>query len=442
MIIADNALRARAREGRPVQVALLGAGFMGRGLVNHIERYVPGMRVAGVFSRDVEKARMAYIGAGVGDVVMATTKQEVESAIRSSTGVITDDASLLCTADGIEAIVEVTGSVEFGAKMAMHAIRSGKHLLLNAELDATLGPILKQYGDAADVVVSTCDGDQPGTELNLFRFVRGMGLKPLLCGNIKALLDFYRTPETQKGFAEKWKQNPVLCTSFADGSKISFEQAVVGNATGMGVARRGMYGYRHDGHVDQLVNRYDVEELESLGGIVDYVIGSQPSPGVFVLATCEDKMERHYLNMYKMGEGPLYSFYAPYHLCHLEAPFSIARAVLFHDATATPIGAPVVDVIAIAKRDLNPGDRLDGIGGYTTYGQCENASTVFSEQLLPQGLSDRCEVIRPIRRDQAISYQDVRLPAGRVCDTLRAEQDAMWGLPSTAAKQEAVGSLA
>jgi predicted homoserine dehydrogenase-like protein len=422
MIIVDRHLQQREQAGKPIQVALLGSGFMGRGLTNHIENYVPGMRIAGVFSRHLHNAARAYQQANVTDVIAANTLGAVEDAIRGRKPVVTTDASLLCSAQGIDVVIDVTGSVPFGAEMVSLAIRNGKHVLINAELDATLGPILKVHADQRGVVLSAIDGDQPGTELNLFRSVQGMGMTPLMCGNIKALLDHYRTPETQRGFAEKWKQNPVLCTSFADASKISFEQAVVANATGMGVAKRGMLGRRHDAHVDSLTTAFDIDELKSWGGVVDYVIGAQPSPGVFILATTEDKHQRHYLNMYKMGEGPLYCFYAPYHLAHLETPFSIARAMVFHDATSTPIGAPVVDVVALAKRDLRPGDKLDGPGGYTVYGACENAGVAADENLLPIALSEDCEVVREIGRDQALTYADVRLPANRHCDALRNEQ--------------------
>lgn len=423
MIIVDTQLNERERAGRPIQVALLGAGFMGRGLANHIENYVPGMRIAGIFSRSLNHAALAYRQANVPNVAQAGTLAEVEDSVRRNRPVITSDASLLCTASGIDVVVDVTGSVDFGAGMAALAISHRKHVLINAELDATLGPILKARADRNGVILSAIDGDQPGTELNLYRYVRGMGMTPLMCGNIKALLDPYRTPETQRGFAEKWGQNPVLCTGFADGSKISFEQAVVANATGMGVARRGMLGYRHDEHVDSLTRKFDCDQLKEWGGVVDYVIGAQPSPGVFVLATTEDRQQQHYLNMYKMGQGPLYCFYAPYHLCHLETPFSIARAVLFDDATSAPIGGPVVDVVAIAKKDLRPGDRLDGIGGYTAYGHCENSAVVRADSLLTLGLAEDCEVIREVPKDQAISYTDVRPPADRFSHMLRAEQD-------------------
>src|SRR5207247_1988410 len=119
-----------------------------------------------------------------------------------------------------------------------------------------------------------CDGDQPGVQMNLYRFVKGLGLTPLLCGNIKGLQDHYRNPTTQEGYATKWGLSPQMATSFADGTKISFEQAIVANGTGMRVAQRGMLGYEVSSHVDELTDRYDIEQLRALGGIVDYVVGA------------------------------------------------------------------------------------------------------------------------------------------------------------------------
>jgi predicted homoserine dehydrogenase-like protein len=295
---------------------------------------------------------------------------------------------------------------------------------MNAELDGTVGPILKVYADRAGVILTAADGDQPGVQMNLYRFVKSIGLTPLLCGNIKGLQDPYRTPATQQGFAERWGQNVNMVTSFADGTKISFEQAIVANGTGMRVARRGMYGYDHAGHVDELTKRYDVDELRGLGGIVDYVVGSKPAPGVFVFGAHDDPKQRHYLNLYKLGEGPLYSFYTPYHLCHFEVPLSVARAVLFNDPVLQPLGGPLVDVVATAKRDLRAGETIDALGGYMTYGQCENADVVQRDALLPMGIAAGCELVRAVAKDEVLTYADVGLPPNRLSDRLRAEQEA------------------
>ena len=149
-----------------------------------------------------------------------------------------------------------------------------------------------------------------------------------------------------------------MATNFADGTKISFEQAVTANGVGMCVARRGMLGYEHRGHVDELTTRYDVDELRAFGGIVDYVIGAAPGPGIFVLAAATQAWQPAYLRLYKMGDGPLYSFYAPFHLCHFEMPFTVARVALRGDAALAPLAGPRVEVVATAKRDLKVGETL------------------------------------------------------------------------------------
>ena len=423
MIIVDTALRRREEEGRPIRVALVGAGFMGRGLLNQILHSTPGMTVSAIVNRTVPKAERAFAEAGITAVRRVSTVAETESAIRANVPVVSDDFEAVVAAEQIEAVVDVTGAVEYGCRLAVFAIEHGKHLvLMNAEVDGTVGPVLSLRAKTAGVVLTGCDGDQPGVQMNLVRFVRGIGLRPLVCGNIKGLQDPYRTPTTQKGFAERWGQDPHMVTSFADGTKISFEQALVANATGMTVAQRGMRGLQHDGHVDELTSTYDVAALEQLGGVVDYTVGSKPGPGVFVLATHDDPKQRHYLDLYKLGTGPLYSFYTPYHLCHFEVPQTVARAVLFGDATIAPLGAPTVEVVATAKRDLKAGEVLDGLGGYDTYGVAERSDITASDALLPIGVAEGCTLRRDVAKDAVLRYEDVDLPAGRLVDDLRAAQ--------------------
>lgn len=296
---------------------------------------------------------------------------------------------------------------------------------MNAELDGTIGPILKKYADENGVVLTNVDGDQPGVIMNLYRFVKKIGLKPVLCGNIKGLHDPYRNPTTQEAFAKQWGQKAHMVTSFADGSKISFENTIVANGTGMRVAKRGMHGPTVDSGtpITDAVKWYPLEDLLEGPGIVDYVVGAVPGPGVYVLGTTEDPIQKHYLNLYKLGEGPLYCFYTPYHLCHFEVPNTIARAVIFDDAALTPMrNKPFVEVITVAKIDLKKGDKLDGIGFYMTYGLCENTETARKENLLPIGLSEDCVLTRDIKKDEVLTFDDVTLPEGRLCDELWREQ--------------------
>jgi predicted homoserine dehydrogenase-like protein len=426
MHIVDTALRRREEEGAPIRVGVLGAGFMAAGLVNQIVNTTPGMVVACIANRTAAKAREIAVAAGA-TVTTVDTAADLAAAIDAGRCAVTDDPFLMCESDRVDAIVDVTGAIEYSAHVVLRAIDHGKHVvLMNAELDGTVGPILKTYADRAGVIVTGCDGDQPGVQMNLYRFVRGLGLTPLVCGNIKGLQDPYRTPTTQAAFAQRWGQNPTMVTSFADGTKISFEQAIVANATGMSVSKLGMEGRDFDGHVDELTTMYDVDELRRSGGVVDYVVGSKPGPGVFVLATHDDPKQRHYLDLYKLGSGPLYSFYTPYHLCHFEVPNSVARAVIFGDAVLQPLDGPRVDVVATAKQDLREGQEIDGLGCYDTYGQAENHQRVRDERMLPIGLAEGCRLVRDVPKDAVLTYDDVEVPSGRLADELRAEQDLRW----------------
>jgi predicted homoserine dehydrogenase-like protein len=425
-MIYDTLLRKRAEAGKPIRVGMFGAGFMAKGITNQIVNSVPGMELLVICNRDIDKARKAYNIAGVEDVAVVETDAALAECIAKGRVAITNDPMLLCNAD-LDCLIDATGAIEYGAMITLAAIDAGKHMVsMNAELDGTVGPLLKRRADAAGVIFTGSDGDQPGVQMNLFRFVKSIGLTPLVCGNIKGLQDPYRNPTTQEGFARQWGQDPAMVTSFADGTKISFEQAIVANATGMSVAKRGMIGLNHQGHVDDLTTMYDVDMLRACGGAVDYTVGSKPGPGVFVLATHDDPKQQHYLNLYKLGKGPLYSFYTPYHLCHFEVPISVARLVLCQDAVLQPLDGPRVDVVATTKTPLVAGDVIDGLGGYKTYGQAERYDVSRAENLLPIGLAEGCRLKRDLPRDAVLTYDDVEIPAGRLIDRLRAEQDAIY----------------
>ncbi|GAB49293.1 NAD(P)H-dependent oxidoreductase [Mobilicoccus pelagius] len=434
MIVTDTLLAAR--KDNPIKVGIAGPGFMAKGLINHIMNTKTGMTVGVVYARTPEKGVAALENAGIArdDIVVVDNPGAADAAMESGKVAVTGDHTVM-TRSAVACVVDCTGSVEFGCRLALDTLAGGKHLvLMNAEVDATVGPILAKKFTEAGLVYTGCDGDQPGVQMNLIRFVRGLGLTPLVAGNIKGLQDPYRTPTTQEGFAKKWGQDPHMVTSFADGTKVSVEQALVANAAGLSVHQRGCLQRDHHGHVDELTTMYDVDELKELGGAVDYVVGAKPGPGVYVLATHDDPKQQHYLNLYKLGEGPLYSFYTPYHLCHFEVPNTVARAVLLGDATIRPLPqAPKVEVITVAKKDLKAGETLDALGGYTYYGECEKAPIAAKERLVPVGLAEGCVLTRDIAKDEAISYDDVTVPEGRLADELRREQDETYPQPEVRA---------
>jgi len=423
MIIVDRALRAREEEGRPIRVGMIGAGFMGQGLTNQIENSVPGMRMAAIFNRHPQRAVDVYEYAGHENVTTTASQPEFDNLVAQGKPVVGEDPFLLSRCPDIDVLIDVTGSVEFGAHVILDAFEHGKPVvLMNAEVDATIGPILRVYAKRHGQILSACDGDEPGLQMNLVRWVQGLGLTPRVVCNIKGLQDPYRNPTTQQGWAERWGQNAAMVTSFADGSKISFEQTIVANATGFTVLERGMSrGATFEGSVMDTPSMYDIDQLRELGGVVNYTVGP-PLVKAYVLAEHDDPKQRHYLELYKMGDGPLYPFWIPYHLVHFETPFSIARVVLFNDELAPPLDGPVVEVCAVAKRDLKAGEILDEYGMYTTYGEAVGVAEMSSGRYLPEGLVEGCILTRDIGRDEVLTYSDVKLPKGRLADRLRAEQ--------------------
>lgn len=439
MIIVDKALARRAAEGRPIRVGMIGAGFQARGIAQQLLTHTPGIRLCAIANRSVDRAIACFQQAGI-EPAIADSPAALERAVAGETFAVTEDAVMLARTPGLDAIIEVTGTIEYAAQAVMAAISTGKHVIqMNAELDGTIGPILKKYADESGVIFTFSDGDQPGVQMNLLRFVRGMGIKPLVAGNIKGLHDLYRNPQTQAGFAAKWGQNAAMVASFADGTKISFEQAIVANGNGFEVAKRGMLGPDFSGGdptaplipLEQAVKTFAEQLHPEQRPIVDYVVGAHPGPGVFVIGTTDDPQQRHYLNLYKLGPGPFYLFSTPYHLCHFEVPGSVARAVLFGDAVLAPEGGPSVGVIAVAKTALSPGTIIQEFGGFEAYGVAENMAAVNEGGLLPIGIALGCTIVRDVAKDQPLTFDDVQIPEGRLVDRLYAEQMSTFFPPSS-----------
>lgn len=427
MIILDTALAKRAEEGRPVRVALVGAGYMARCIALQIVSSVRGMELVVIVNRTVEKAEAAFREADVTDPVRVGSSSELQQAIEAGRPAVTDDILAMCGAGAIDAVIEATGHVEFGTQVCFEALRNGKHVVtLSAEIDASVGPILKTYADSSGVVYTYTDGDEPGVGMNLHRFLDSMGYRPVLMGQLKGFLDRYRTPETQIGFAERYGQNPTVLASFADGSKLALEASVMGNATGFVPQVRGMKGYPL-AHINDMLAEFSADDFAQ-EGLVEYALGAAPHTGAFVICHNDHPAKRHLMGYLKMGEGPLYMFYQPYHLPPWQVAHSVGRAVVFNDPTITPRGAPVCDSISYAKRDLKAGERLDGMGGYTCYGLVERYEVCRQENFLPIAISLDCVLTRDVAKDEAITYADVTLPPDRLCDRLRVEQEERFPL--------------
>lgn len=423
----DTALSQRERDGQPVRVAIIGAGATGRAIALQLGTPVPGIRVAGIANRTPSHAERAFREAGIDEWTSSDSASAVEASIRRGLPVLTDDPSLLVRSPQVDVVLEVTGTVDFAAAVTLDAIDHGKHtVIVNAELDSLLGPILKTRADAAGVVLTNTDGDEPGVAMTLFRYLSTLGLRPVAAGNIKGMVDYYRNPDTQKAFAERHDQDVRKVTSFADATKLSMETTVLANATGFGVGKRGMFGPAC-ANVNEMASLLSSEAMLG-GGIVDYALGAAPHTGAFVVVHEENPLKRQQLGYYKMGTGPFYVFYTPFHLPHLQIASTIGRAAVLHDATVAPAAGPRCEVVAVAKRDLRAGERLDGIGGFCTYGLIDNATAARRMDALPMGLSEGCTLRHDVAKDQVLAASDVVMPADRLSDRLWAEQLARWPL--------------
>ena len=421
----DHLLAERAERGQPIRVGLVGAGAAGRAIALHLARTVPGIRLVAIANRTVAHASRAFAAAGVPRVREVRTATELDEAIEQAQYAIMADAELLCESSSIDVIVEATGTIEYAARIVLTALERAKHVVLvNAELDATLGPLLAHRAAQFGVVLTNTDGDEPGVAMTLLRYLRSLGLRPVAAGNLKGLLDYYRTPDTQRAFAERFGLNAQKTTSFADATKLSLEATILANATGFRVGKRGMYGPRC-ADVRELADLLPSDQMLT-DGLIDFALGAAPHTGAFVIVHEDDAEKRRLFAYGKMGDGPFYVFHTPFHLPHVQLASTIARAVLHGDATVAPLGAPVCETITVAKRDLRAGELLDGVGGYCAYGLIDNADAAVAAEALPIGVSEGCRLLRDIRKDDVVSYRDVELPPGRLVDRLRAEQQRLF----------------
>jgi predicted homoserine dehydrogenase-like protein len=421
----DDVLRVREAAGRPIRVGMVGAGATGRAIALQLGTPVPGMRLVAIANRTLENAERALREANIQDWRRASSVLGVESAIARGIPVLAQDPHLLTACENIDVIVEVTGTVEASVAVVLDAIDHRKHVVMvNAELDSLVGPILNERARQAGVVLTNTDGDEPGVAMTLLRYLRTLGLRPVAAGNIKGMVDYYRNPDTQQAFAKQNDQDPRKVTSFADATKLSMETTVLANATGFRAGRRGMYGPSCK-HVQEIAERLPADAMLDTG-LVDYALGAAPHTGAFVVVHEDSPLKKAQLAYYKLGNGPFYVFYTPFHLPHIQIASTIGRAVIYRDPTVAPMGGPVCEVVTIAKRDLKAGERLDGVGGFCAYGLIENATEARASEALPIGLSENCVLLRDKRKDDVVSFDDVELPAGRRVDALWREQQARW----------------
>lgn len=400
----------RSRAADPIRVAVAGTGFYGSGLVRQLGR-VAGIRPALVANRTLDRALAALDAAGIARSVVDVTDDPVDAARSIAAGrtVASRDIDLAAAVDGVEAVVEAVGTLEVGTRLALATVAAGRHFLAaNIETHVTVGPLLAAYAQAAGVVYSDLYGDEPALLTRLVGYCRGIGLEPLLAANCKGVLKPSATPETQAGFAAANGLQPWLATAAADGTKLNLEMNATANATGMPPTRMAMVG-------PVTTPATALDDLRALdlwrdGPVVDFILGL--SNGVIVVARApDDPAMRRDLRYLKMGDGPEYLFHDPRVMIHFEAPLSLGAAVVNGRPTIAPLGAPVADTVAVAKRDLAAGDRLDGIGGFDVRGAITTYRDARESHLLPVTFAEGVRMVRAVRRDEPIGWDDVEIEA-------------------------------
>ena len=396
---------------------------MGRGIAMQLQA-VHGVEPAIIVNRTTEAAINAWLSLGVArdEIVVSDDPRLIQIAVEQGLACVCRDLSAALALKEIEVLVEATGSIASGARSVLSAIHAGKHVVVvNAELDATLGCYLAERARQQGVVYGYGDGDQPGTLMRLMEWMDLLGFEVVAAVNCCETLNVRAMPHQCVPLAARMRTSQRVACSIADGTRMNLVSAIIANASGIVPEVRGMHGV----HTTLKDAVRDFSSVLGRSGVVDYACGGDFGAGVFVIGRCGD-WERvgHYCDYLQLGSGPDYLFFRPYHLCHMEVPLSVAEAVVYREPTLAPLGAPVADVLAIAKRDLKAGDVLDGIGGESYYGQVDTAER--GREFLPCGLAEGATVVRAVAADEPIPRDAVEFSQGDYIRNLRCLQETLF----------------
>jgi len=373
----------------PIKIGIIGCGAMGKGLF-YQSLITPGIKCVGIADIDVGKIHEAI----------------AELRPESGKPAVYEGGGSLAAAENIDVLIEASDSILPAGEFARTALKSGKHvIMMNAEADLAFGPELLALADANGAVYTSADGDQPAVISHLIRELKTWGLELVMAGNIKGFLDREATPAGIKSEADKRGLSAHMCCAMTDGTKLNIEMALLANAFDLRTARPGMMGPRA-GKVAEVFKLFDLDKVRASGRpVVDFVLGAEPDGGVFVVGHCQDPYQTRMLKYYKMGDGPYYLFYRPYHLCHIETMLTVARAVLDKQGILHPDYGHKTNVYAYAKKELKAGESLDGIGGCTCYGLIENVDS--GNDGIPIALSRGLKLKHDIKKGRKIKSSEV-----------------------------------
>ena len=396
------------RQG-PIRIAIAGAGYMAKGLLAqiHLSR---GIEVVAMASRNADKVRQLLNHNNMKDVL------------------ILDSVLDLPTVES-DIVVDLTGDVELGVKLALGSIEARRHILINAEADATVGPVLGAMAKRQGLVYTSMWGDEPALIKGLYDYASILGFQVHALGKFKGYQNHASNPDTVSSWAQQTNQNPYAIASFADGTKLAMEMCILSNGTDMVPDVEGMH-MREARFEDVLEMMKPISEggMIHQPGVIEVFIGPQPGGAVFAIIYCDDPEIMSSLRYYKMGEGPYYMLYYPYHMPGIEMIYGLYEMMILGKSSLKPIGVPVSDVCTIAKRNLKAGETLDAIGGYDYFGKIIRAKESMEKDYLPVGMAKDAVLLCDIMEGEHIRMSQVRINNHRMTMKLRLNyQDMLKG---------------
>ena len=435
-------LKARADTGRPVRVGLIGAGKFGSMILSQA-RHIEGMHIVGIADLDVGKARASL--ARVGWDAEQYSAKTLGDAVTSGKTCVLDDAAALAACDEIECIIEATGHPIAGVRHALAAIDGGKHVIMvNVEADCMCGPLLAAKAKANNVVYSMAYGDQPAIICELVDWARSCGFELTSAGKGMNFEPRYRysTPDTVWGFfgwsaeeVAKGDFNPKMYNSFTDGTKAAIEMAAVANGCGLDCPDDGLaFPPTSLNDLAKVFRPVADGGRLSRSGLVEIASSQEPDGrevfnniryGVFVTFKAPNEYTKACFKQYGLLVDPsgwYGSMWRPFHMIGLETSISVLSAVLRHEPTGCSKEFRG-DAVATAKRDLKPGEFLDGEGGFAVWANAIPATKSLAVGALPIGLAHNVKLIRPVAKDTIVTFDDVVIERDLDVLALRKEME-------------------
>ena len=422
-------LKERQASGKPIRIGLIGSGEMGTDIVTRVA-HMDGIEIGAISELRLPNAAKAVDIAyqEQGHAREVSTASAMTEAMEAGKIAVTDDAGLVIGSDLIDVVIDATGVPAVGAEIGLRAMEHGKHLvMMNVEADVTIGAYLKSEAERLGVTYSLGAGDEPSSCMELIEFVSAMGHPIVAAGKGKNNpLNIDATPPDYEEEAHRRNMNVRMLVEFVDGSKTMVEMAAIANATGLVPDKPGMHGPSATlGELSKVLVPEKDGGVLSKAGVVDYSIGKGVAPGVFVIADMSHPRISERMEDLKMGHGPYFTFHRPYHLTSLEVPLTCARVVLYGKADMVPLSKPVAEVCAVAKKDMQPGDKLDAIGEYCYRAWIMTVPEARAAKAIPCGMLQDGSVTAPIKKGELITYANAAVAPGSKLAELRARQDKL-----------------